>query len=283
MWRLFTGNNRIVVTFLLALCLTCLCGCDLGEALGADTEMEGVIILIYHHLVEGEARDDSEINVLDFALQMEYLADNNYQTLSLDELIYCHREGKFPPRGVLITFDDGYFSFYEHAYPILVRHNLRATIFPVVSFTPGLQRRINWSDHLTFHHLRYMSKESGLIDIGSHTFDLHFTWEDERPAIMRRKGEGDEHYLGRIRKDLLVSKELLELETDHQIISLAWPYGETTREAAKIAHELGYKLLFTTNPGLFTSGSSLASIPRNHVQTGSLEDFTQLLHTLGGG
>lgn len=249
----------------------------MGEFKETGAEKEGVIILTYHHLVEDEPQDDSEIRIQDFAEQMKYLSENGYQTLSLDELMNYYRDGTFPPRGVLITFDDGYFSFYQHAYPILVRYNFKAAIFPVVGLTPGLQRRITWMDHLTFHHMRYMSKESGLLDIGSHTFDLHFTREDEKPAIMPEKGEKDENYRNRIRKDLLVSKELLELQTDHEIISLVWPYGETTETACEIALELGYELLFTTESGLFTAQSSLAAIPRDHVQTGSLDDFIQLL------
>jgi len=199
------------------------------------------IVLVYHNLVEETAEAaGSSLTVKEFAEQMAYLNANNYKTLGLEELLSYYNGRSFPEKSVMLTFDDGYRSFYTLAYPILKKYGYRAVIFPIVSMTPGLERRIVWNEHLTFHDMRRMIKDGGLIDIGSHTYDLHYYGEDGRPAIERRKGENEEEYIHRITKDLRVSKDILELQTDQKITALSWPYGLTNQTAVKIAQELGY-------------------------------------------
>ncbi len=224
----------------------------------------------------------SEINVADFEAQMKYLHNHGYRTLSLEEFLTYYQEGAFPKKSVLLTFDDGYRSFYTRAYPVLTKYQFRAVIFPIVGLTPGLARRLVWSPHLSFHEIRLMDKESGLIDVGSHTFDLHHhRSSDGKPAVFPGPDEGPSEYVRRIRKDLRVSKDLLELETDHQITALAWPYGAFSDRARFIAQQLGYQMFFTTRPGIFTPDASFLDIPRFLIQYGSLEEFQRLMTSPG--
>jgi len=138
------------------------------------------VVLCYHQLVIRKPVFNSELNIEDFRAQMKYLADNGYTTLSLAEFKNCLAQRSFPPKSVLITFDDGYKTFYTLAYPILKEYRLKAAVFPVVSFTPGLERRITWGEHLRFYHLRAMLEDSDLIDVGSHSYDLHYRTEDRK-------------------------------------------------------------------------------------------------------
>lgn len=45
----------------------------------------------------------------------------------------CPRQGKpFPERSFVITFDDGYQSVFNEAFPVLQRYGMSATVFLTV-------------------------------------------------------------------------------------------------------------------------------------------------------
>ena len=74
-----------------------------------------------------------------------------------------------PENPIAITFDDGYLSNYEIAYPILKELNIPATIF-IVTSTVGLDESSGKvsTPHFTWDQAREM-QESGIIDIHSHS------------------------------------------------------------------------------------------------------------------
>lgn len=238
-----------------------------------------LVILTYHNMTESKAniKSGSDIVANDFKKHMEYLHKNNYKTIGIDEFLTYYKQKKFPKKSVMITFDDGYKSFYTMAYPVLQKYDFKAVVFPIVSLTPGLERKLIWNEHLTFNHLRLMNQDSNLIDIGSHSYDLHYYRDDKKTAINRKKDEDMDEYKSRIRKDLRVSRDILELQTDKNIIALAWPYGTTNETAKQIAGELGFKLLFSLKPGTVTPQTPLNDIPRYSIKSGSLDELKKIL------
>ena len=231
----------------------------------AGSQVERLPVLMYHHLVTGEPESAAELHVDCFRNQMQFLHDHGFTTLTLEEFQRHHEAGSFPERALLITFDDGYRSFLEHAHPVLLEFGFSSAVFPVVGLRPGLQRHVIWADHLSFHELRLMLNEGGLIDIGSHTFDLHHQCDAERAIVLRQPDEGAAEHRDRVHTDLLTSKLVLELQTDRDITALAWPFGVFTCELAHLAAELGFVLQFTTEPGYVTAETSLTALPRFNV------------------
>lgn len=60
-----------------------------------------------------------------------------YRTVTLAEASDCVRSHTpLPERSCVITFDDGYESVFRSAFPILRRHNMRATVFLTAGDTP---------------------------------------------------------------------------------------------------------------------------------------------------
>lgn len=268
-------SNKIIL-LLLALVIVGFAG---YKATGASEQINSrLIVLCYHHLAgEGEETGGSTLSVTDFARHMAYLHEHNYNVLGLEEFLYHYEQRSFPEKSVMITFDDGYQSFYTLAYPILKEYNYKAVLFPVVGLTPGLERRVVWNRHLTFHEMRLMLKDSKLVHIGSHTYDLHYYRDDGKAAVERMKDENEEEYIARIEQDLRASKDLLELQTDQTVLALAWPYGRTNRTAVDIAKNLDYKLLFVLGSKPVTPRTSLDQIPRYGIQSGSIEELQKIL------
>lgn len=226
---------------------------------------EAVPVLMYHHLVTEAPRADSELHVDCFRRQMDYLHEQGFVTLSLEQFRQHHAAGWFPERSLLITFDDGYRSFLEHAYPVLRGYGFSSVMFPVVALRPGLQRVIVWADHLSFHEIRRMSNDGGLLEVGSHSYDLHHETEDGIAAILRQPHESEAERRSRVYDDLLTSRLILDHQVDTDVVALAWPYGVYDPVSVDIATELGFSLLFTTDEGYVTRDTPLTAIPRFNV------------------
>ena len=95
-----------------------------------------ITVLAYHHLepqATGKHLTNSAIlPIEEFNRHMKYLADNGYHTLSLDELLeFLAGRYEPPAHSVLITFDDGYESNYQYAFPVLAKYNFQAVIFVI--------------------------------------------------------------------------------------------------------------------------------------------------------
>jgi peptidoglycan/xylan/chitin deacetylase (PgdA/CDA1 family) len=125
-----------------------------------------VAILAYHRVLRAEDLDESFIQpgmyVLDdvFEKQMRFLKDA-FEIVPLADLLARWRTGAWDRRGryCAITFDDGWLDNYRHAYPILRRYGIPATIFLPTAFV-GTQARF-WWDELTWLLRRCWSTRQG--------------------------------------------------------------------------------------------------------------------------
>jgi peptidoglycan/xylan/chitin deacetylase (PgdA/CDA1 family) len=72
---------------------------------------------------------------------MRKLHDAGYHTIGLLEAVQCVRKGApFPPRAFVMTFDDGYQTVYQEAFPVLQRYGMCATVFLTVGANKSSMR-----------------------------------------------------------------------------------------------------------------------------------------------
>ncbi|EIC1487851.1 polysaccharide deacetylase family protein, partial [Shigella flexneri] len=91
-----------------------------------------VPVLMYHHV--SHCPGLVTLSPVTFRKQIKWLAENNWKTLSSDELEFFYRGGKLPRKSVMLTFDDGYLDNWFQVYPLLNEFNLKAHIFLITSF-----------------------------------------------------------------------------------------------------------------------------------------------------
>lgn len=87
-----------------------------------------------YHDVEDDVADERYLSVTTSALndQMAWLFDSGYTAISVQQIIEAHNGGKpLPNKAVLLSFDDGYSSFYNRVYPLLKAYNWPALWAPV--------------------------------------------------------------------------------------------------------------------------------------------------------
>lgn len=101
-------------------------------------------ILAYHRVFdiaeEAAFPYDPELvsaGIVAFRQQVQHLAEH-FTPVRLDEVVAAVTgSGRLPPRGVLITFDDGHADNYTHAFPVLRHAGVPATIFLSTGYMDG--------------------------------------------------------------------------------------------------------------------------------------------------
>src|SRR3954454_4222344 len=89
-------------------------------------------VLTYHRIGEPHRRNPFAPGLIsatpeEFRRQIDVLA-GHYRFISLDEVIALRRGQREPvSRSLMLTFDDGYRDFVDHAWPVLQRHGIPAT------------------------------------------------------------------------------------------------------------------------------------------------------------
>jgi hypothetical protein len=87
-----------------------------------------VLIFCYHRLVDKIRYPGTEITPAAFEAQMKELKDKGITVISMQDLLAWKRgEKNIPPRSAVITFDDGWKSQYEVAWPIMKKYGYPVT------------------------------------------------------------------------------------------------------------------------------------------------------------
>jgi hypothetical protein len=142
-----------------------------------------------------------------FERQLQYLERKGFQTVTLyDVHAYLRGTGSLPQRAVALTLDDGYLDNWVHAFPLLKKYGMKATIFVATDFVdpfagcrPTLEdvwagrlerRDLTWWGHLSWDELHAL-QASGLVDIQSHT--RTHTWYFVGDRIVDFHHPGDQY------------------------------------------------------------------------------------------
>lgn len=88
-------------------------------------------ILMYHRVVDSPLLPGISPKL--FEAQLIYLK-KNFNVVSLNELLANVKKKTEKDYQVAVTFDDGHHDFYTHAWPILRKHGVPATLFTTTGF-----------------------------------------------------------------------------------------------------------------------------------------------------
>jgi peptidoglycan/xylan/chitin deacetylase (PgdA/CDA1 family) len=216
-----------------------------------------VPVLLYHHL-GNDGKDGATITPAQFEENMLALYEAGYTAISIGQLVdFVYRGVDLPVKPILITFDDGYYSNYEYAYPVLKQYGFKATIFIIgVSFGKDTYKDTGRSIFPHFGRVEALEMvQSGLISIQSHTYDMHQNAKYDDPCrvgLLRNEGETETVYMRVFRDDMAQFTDLIADIGLDPVFALAFPYGEREILADVLLSEMGITVTFTIKSGTNT-------------------------------
>jgi peptidoglycan/xylan/chitin deacetylase (PgdA/CDA1 family) len=217
------------------------------------------VTLVYHEVRESSMFHPGQIHPIDvrqnyednlppplfvtlenFAMQMEYLYENHYHTLTLEEVRnYYYNNKALHEKSILLTFDDCYQSIARYAYPLLKNYGFHGVAFVVTGWLNSEQTSFQSEKSvcLTPNDLEAMKD---VFEYANHTDLFHTRFNPTSSQMMKAS-------------DLEFAEDLDHCNANPIIDAndtFAYPFGLYSERNVDLLKAKGFRLAFTTNPGL---------------------------------
>jgi peptidoglycan/xylan/chitin deacetylase (PgdA/CDA1 family) len=222
-----------------------------------------VPILCYHNLGP-QSKGRLLLGTAQFEQQMRYLKAQGYRVISLTEFLeWMQLKRQLPRRAVVLTFDDGYRTFREFAYPLLKELGFTATLFVYTDYVGAGRNALSWDE------LRMLAAEG--VDVQAHS--------KTHGNLRRTPGESDAQYARRMEAELAEPLRLFQRHLGRPVHLLAYPYGSTDDDVIARVKQHGYVAAFTVRRQGSPAFVQTFRINRSQVYSEmSLEDFAKNLN-----
>ena len=240
---------------------------------------------LYHHIGESGVPTDW------FEEHLKNIWFLNMKTLTNREMLESlDKHGKLPKNSVALTFDDGYYDNYRHAFPLLKKYKMKATLYLNTAYVENEENRA--FKYLSWKEIEEMSG-SGVFDIQLHShrhMPIFVNTSFDRVAnsndlldrdiqhlyggnaqigfpIFGKRGEFSstgvidlifetlDEAKARVLDDLNKNISLIEEHTGYKPNFFCWPWGHKSPEFIAILKSAGIAGFVTTHKG--TNGLKL--------------------------
>jgi peptidoglycan/xylan/chitin deacetylase (PgdA/CDA1 family) len=243
-----------------------------------------VIILCYHRLVDKIRYPGTEITPAAFEAQMKELKDRGITVIPMQDLLAWKRgEKNIPPRCAVISFDDGWKSQYEVAWPIMKKFGYPFTMF---IYTEGVRGgSLGGGEAITWEQLADM-RDNG-IDIEAHSATHQDLREGHTIMLASPGGKRTKtkltgpQYEQWVRNEVVGCKELLEQRLGIKVNCFAVPFGSYNEHVKELARNAGYEAMFTVYGQPITFTSPLDSLGRYAIEANKPKVFEEAVKMIG--
>src|SRR6266487_2849043 len=243
-----------------------------------------VIIFCYHRLVDKIRYPGTEITPAAFEAQMKELKDRGITVIPMQDLLAWKRgEKNIPPRCAVITFDDGWKSQYEVAWPIMKKYGYPFTMF---IYTEGVRGgALGGGEAITWEQLGDM-RDNG-VDIEAHTATHQDLREGHNIMLASTGGKKTRtkltgpQYEQWVQNEVVGCKQLLEQRLGIKINCFAVPFGNYNEHVKELARNAGYEAMFTVYGQPITFTSAMDSIGRYAIEANKPKVFEDAVKMIG--
>src|SRR6266478_3530315 len=235
-----------------------------------------VIVYGYHRFVNQVRRPDTEITPQMFEQQMQELKNRGITVIGMQDFLAWKRgEKNIPPRCAIITFDDGWKSQYDVAWPMMKKFGYTFTMF---IYTEGVRGgHFGGGEAITWEQLAEM-RDAG-IDIEAHSA----THQDLRKPYdkVARKRLSPPEYEQWLQNEIVGCKQLLEQRLGIKVNCFAVPYGFYNEHIKEVARNAGYEAIFTVYGQPLTYTAPLNSLGRYMIEANKPKVFADAVKMIG--
>ena len=236
---------------------------------------QGIPILMYSGFFTKKRKStlSNNISIKAFAEQMEYLYNNGYTCITLEDAETAFKRNEIGDKTFCITFDNGFYSQYKYALPILNKYNWKATFF-IPTLVIGEKKR---------------KKLTNKFDLDLLPSDKIMDWKHLEQLIEQDhfvQSHGCFHHrdnlksIDMIEVEVIESKHVLENSLGYEIEYFAYPFGAYNTAMIQTLKRVNYQMAFTNYPGILTTATDLFRTPRIALtDEDTLETFKSKLST----
>ena len=256
-----------------------------------------ISILMYHSILDQDDPNrhpyfQTNTKPEIFAQQMQFLADNNYNVISLSEAISLiggspqipNYPVTSPRKCVVLTWDDGYADFHDNAWPILKKHGFTATMFLPTGYISNDRKSLIGKNCLTWDEVTTLAGEGA--SFGAHTvshvqlYELYKTASKQSNMSFLRRQESIET-MATIDYELRASKQAIEEKLGRPVDQYSYAYAFPEQDQkfvdiyGKALKREGYRSAVSTRIGTAKRGDSLYTLKRIPVNSHDDDGFLQ--------
>ncbi|MFO0551827.1 MAG: polysaccharide deacetylase family protein [Polyangiaceae bacterium] len=202
----------------------------------ADTR---VVVLEYHDF--GTLNDAAVLEPEDFKAQLDWLTSHDIEVIRTSDLLdFLAKKIELPARVAVIMIDDALRSAKTVAYPALADRGMPFTLAINTKVVDNHPRALKWDDITEL-------LGTGLCELASHSH-VH-----GHMARMREAG---------IKKELDLSRQLIEEHTGIRVRSFVYPFGSSDDRVERLTKEAGYEAGFAASGAAARIDSPRFAVPR---------------------
>ncbi|MBQ9071764.1 MAG: polysaccharide deacetylase family protein [Bacilli bacterium] len=204
-----------------------------------DSSNQRIAVLNYHFFYEeaGICNESICLDMDSFRKQLQYLNDNNYKTLTIDEFVdWYYGRISLPEKSVLLTIDDGAYGTGAHNGNFLIKaleeYKEHATLFLITA----------WWDIENYR--------SEYLDVQSHGYDIHFS----SPSCG--------YQINCLNKEELKADFQKSIDIVQSTQSFCFPFYTYNSRAMEVLEELDFKVAFVGGNTKASRNNNKYKIPR---------------------
>lgn len=206
-------------------------------------------VIMYHKVLKNkDSLGKYTISPSELEADLIYLKEEGYTTVTVEDLIaFVYNDINLSEKPIMLTFDDGYFSYYTYVLPLLEKYESKAVMSIIGEFVDVSSEDPNPNPYLNWAQVAELS-ESPYVEIQNHTYAMHKICERKGCNIVT--GESYDEYKTVILNDIGYLQLLISGKTGYTPRAFTYPFGFSCKECNEILKDMGFLASFSSNYGI---------------------------------